>query len=47
MPVTVAPYGSWQSTISADMVAAEGITLDQVVLDGEDAYWVGQRPADL
>ena len=42
----VAPYGSWKSPISSQLVAAETIRLDQVVLDGEDIYWNEERPAE-
>ncbi len=42
----VAPYGSWKSPISSQLVAAEAIRLGQVVLDGEDIYWNEERPAE-
>src|SRR5579864_1797529 len=40
------PYGSWPSPISADVVAAAGIGLEQVMLDGDDVYWIEMRPQD-
>jgi dipeptidyl aminopeptidase/acylaminoacyl peptidase len=42
----VAPYGSWKSPISSQLVAAETIRLGQVVLDGENIYWNEMRPAE-
>jgi len=42
----VAPYGSWKSPISSQLVAAEAIRLGQVVLDGKDIYWKEERPAE-
>jgi dipeptidyl aminopeptidase/acylaminoacyl peptidase len=37
------PYGSWQSPITADLVAAGEIGLEQIRLDGEDVYWIERR----
>jgi dipeptidyl aminopeptidase/acylaminoacyl peptidase len=39
----VAPYGSWKSPITADVVAAGEVGLEQVRLDGGDVYWVERR----
>ncbi len=39
----VAPYGSWKSPITADLVAAGEVGLEQVRLDGADVYWVERR----
>src|SRR5258708_7296421 len=41
-----APYGSWKSPITSDLIVAATISLDQVVLDGADIYWVEGRPAE-
>ena len=43
---TVAPYGSWKSPITADLIVAGSIGLGQVALDGQDIYWVEQRPSE-
>ena len=40
----VAPFGSWVSPISADLVAAAAVRLSQVTLDGDDIYWAEARP---
>src|SRR5262245_60296894 len=45
-PPTVAPYGSWPSPISADLVARGGISLAGVTLDGDDLYWLEGRPTE-
>src|SRR6202140_625668 len=40
------PYGSWRSPITADAIVAGVIGLGQIQLDGDDIYWVEQRPAE-
>src|SRR5579875_256896 len=42
----IAPYGSWKSPITSDLIVAETIKLEQVVLDGPDIYWIERRPAE-
>jgi dipeptidyl aminopeptidase/acylaminoacyl peptidase len=43
----VAPYGSWKSPITSDMVASEAIRLRRIVLDGKDnLYWKEMRPTE-
>jgi dipeptidyl aminopeptidase/acylaminoacyl peptidase len=39
----VAPYGFWKSPITADVVAAGEVGLEQVKLDGGDVYWIERR----
>jgi dipeptidyl aminopeptidase/acylaminoacyl peptidase len=39
-----APYGSWKSPITSDLIVAATVSLDQVVLDGKDIYWIEGRP---
>jgi dipeptidyl aminopeptidase/acylaminoacyl peptidase len=41
-----APYGSWKSPITSDLIAAESIGLAEVCLDGEDFYWLESRPSE-
>ena len=45
MPTT-APYGSWQSPITTDLIVSGSIGLSQLALDGEDIYWVEMRPSE-
>ncbi|MEA3344925.1 MAG: S9 family peptidase [Chloroflexota bacterium] len=42
----VAPYGSWKSPITSDLIASATIGLGQIALDGEDVYWIEMRPAE-
>ena len=42
----VAPYGSWKSPITSDLIVSETIGLGQIALDGEDIYWSEMRPAE-
>ncbi|MBW4522501.1 MAG: S9 family peptidase [Scytolyngbya sp. HA4215-MV1] len=40
----VAPYGSWKSPITSELIVAGSVGLGTVVLDGEDIYWSESRP---
>jgi dipeptidyl aminopeptidase/acylaminoacyl peptidase len=42
----VTPYGEWKSPISSEAIVAETIRLMEVVLDGEDIYWIESRPLE-
>jgi dipeptidyl aminopeptidase/acylaminoacyl peptidase len=42
----VAPYGSWKSPITSDLIVAGTIGLGQVTLDGGDIYWIESRPQE-
>jgi len=42
----VAPYGSWKSPITSDLIVSETIELGQIALDGQDVYWVEMRPTE-
>ena len=42
----VAPYGTWTSPLSATAVAAGGLRLGMVTLDGDDIYWLEGRPSE-
>src|SRR6516225_7329898 len=43
---TVAPYGSWKSPLTSDLIVAGTIGLEQIVVDGNDLYWLETRPAE-
>ena len=43
---TAAPYGSWKSPITSDMVTQNSVRLGPIALDGDDIYWVEERPQD-
>lgn len=42
----VAPYGSWISPITSDLIVASTVTLGQVALHDADTYWCEGRPAE-
>ena len=44
--MTIAPYGSWKSPITSDLIVKEIIGLSQPRLDGEDIYWIEMRPSE-
>lgn len=41
-----APYGSWQSPITSDLIVAESIALSEVRFDGPDVCWLEGRPRE-
>jgi dipeptidyl aminopeptidase/acylaminoacyl peptidase len=41
-----APFGTWPSPISAEMVATAGVVLSEPRLDGAAVYWREARPAE-
>ncbi len=41
-----APYGSWQSPVTSDLIVASSIRLSEIQLDGEDVYWIEGRAAE-
>ncbi len=46
MPKAIAPYGSWKSLISSDLVVTDAISLSEVRLAGEAVYWLEGRPQE-
>jgi hypothetical protein len=42
-----APYGSWKSPLTSDLIAAQSISLSEPRLDGEQVYWLEGRPQEL
>ena len=42
----VAPYGTWRSPISAEMVSVGGVTLSQPRLEDGSVYWLESRPSE-
>lgn len=42
----LAPYGSWKSPITSDLIASETMGLEQIALDGSDIYWIESRPSE-
>ncbi len=44
--VNTAPYGSWLSPITSELIVAESIGLSGVRFDGEAIYWMEGRPRE-
>ena len=42
----VAPYGSWKSPVTSDLIVSGTIRLGEILLDGEDVYWIEMRPEE-
>ena len=42
----MAPFGSWKSPISANLISTEGRRIIEAVTDGADIYWVEMRPTE-
>jgi dipeptidyl aminopeptidase/acylaminoacyl peptidase len=42
----IAPYGSWKSPITTEMIISKFVGLGHIALDGEDIYGVEQRPME-
>lgn len=43
---TIAPYGAWRSPITADLLAAAGVSLSFLHTAGSDLYWIEGRPLE-
>lgn len=41
-----APFGSWKSPISSELIVAETISVGAPTLDGADVYWLEGRPRE-
>jgi dipeptidyl aminopeptidase/acylaminoacyl peptidase len=44
--LTTAPYGSWKSLISSNLIVGDSVRLGQVRIDGSDVYWTEGRPKE-
>ncbi|MEX0791027.1 MAG: S9 family peptidase, partial [Actinomycetota bacterium] len=44
--MTVSPYGSWPSPITADLLVEKAVSLSYPMVQGEDVLWVEMRPAE-
>ncbi|HEX3186132.1 MAG TPA: S9 family peptidase [Pyrinomonadaceae bacterium] len=42
----IAPFGSWKSPITADLIVGGSVGLSQPQLDGSDIYWLELRPTE-
>src|SRR5215475_13151084 len=46
VPGKTAPYGSWKSPITSDLIVAQATMLSEVRLDGDAVYWLEGRPQE-
>lgn len=46
MPRQAAPFGSWVSPISADLIATKTVSFFQPEIDGQNIYWLEMRPEE-
>lgn len=44
--VTESPYGTWRSPITSELIVSGIIALGEVRLEGDDIYWIEQRPLE-
>ncbi|HZI18887.1 MAG TPA: S9 family peptidase [Pyrinomonadaceae bacterium] len=44
--VKTAPYGSWKSPVTSDLIVTDSVGLGQIALDGGDVYWLEMRPSE-
>ena len=42
----IAPYGSWKSPITSDLIVEGSVGLGQPIFDGEDIFWLEMRPKE-
>ncbi len=42
----IAPFGSWRSPITSDLIVTGTIGLGGIALDGDDVYWIELRPSE-
>lgn len=42
----VAPYGSWKSPITTDLLTRGAVGLGQIAVDGDGVYWTEMRPTE-
>src|SRR5438477_11111094 len=44
--MTEAPYGSWKSPITSDLIVSSTVSLGSIHLDDGDVYWLEGRPKE-
>jgi len=42
----IAPYGSWQSPITSDLIVSHSVGLSEVRIDGDHICWLEGRPQE-
>jgi dipeptidyl aminopeptidase/acylaminoacyl peptidase len=46
MSKKVAPYGSWKSPITSDLIVRGTVGLTEIAIAGEEVYWIESRPSE-
>lgn len=46
MSKKVAPYGSWESPVTTDLLTSSGISLSQIDVSSEGIFWLEGRPVE-
>lgn len=41
-----APFGSWESPITTDLIVSGGASFTGLAIDGDDIYWIEMRPSE-
>lgn len=44
--MTTAPYGSWRTPITSELIVAGATGLGSACIDGEEIYWIEMRPSE-
>ena len=42
----IAPYGSWKTPVTSDLIVRGSVGLGMTALDGDDVYWLEVRPSE-
>ena len=42
----IAPYGSWRSPITTDLIVSDTLRLGQIALEGQNTYWIEGRASE-
>ena len=42
----IRPYGAWRSPITSELIVGEAIGLGDIIIDGDDIYWIEGRPSE-
>ena len=45
-PPQIAPYGTWRSPITADLITGRRVAVLSPRIDGDDVYWIENRPEE-
>ena len=45
-PAQIAPFGTWKSPISSELIVADTVTLGEIALEGDTIYWIEGRPKE-